>query len=134
MTLILWAIVIAGALSIVYGIVTTRGLMAADAGSARMQEISAAVREGAPALPSPPSRAASACATSLAGRLLMARKWTVRRSAGGAMSKRAIHSRIERKRSGLFVTTRIELRRGMGTSSTWVPTTPCSPPSNPKLR
>ena len=49
MTLILWAIVIAGALSIVYGIVTTRGLMAADAGSARMQEISAAVREGASA-------------------------------------------------------------------------------------
>src|SRR5204863_2368557 len=38
-----------GALSIVYGIVTTRGLLAADAGSARMQEISAAVREGAAA-------------------------------------------------------------------------------------
>ncbi len=49
MTMILWAIVIAGALSIVYGIVTTRGLLAADAGSARMQEISAAVREGASA-------------------------------------------------------------------------------------
>jgi K(+)-stimulated pyrophosphate-energized sodium pump len=45
----LWLIVLAGALSIVYGIVTTRGLMAADAGSARMQEISAAVREGAQA-------------------------------------------------------------------------------------
>ncbi len=43
----LWLIVLAGALSIVYGIITTRGLMAADAGSARMQEISAAVREGA---------------------------------------------------------------------------------------
>ena len=39
----------AGLLSIVYGIITTRGLMAADAGSARMQEISAAVREGASA-------------------------------------------------------------------------------------
>ena len=38
-----------GALSIVYGVVTTRGLLAADAGSARMQEISAAVREGASA-------------------------------------------------------------------------------------
>jgi K(+)-stimulated pyrophosphate-energized sodium pump len=45
----LWLIVLAGALSIVYGIITTRGLMAADAGSARMQEISAAVREGASA-------------------------------------------------------------------------------------
>ena len=49
MTLLLWAIVVCGALSIVYGVVTTRGLMAADAGSARMQEISAAVREGASA-------------------------------------------------------------------------------------
>ena len=43
MTTALWLIVLAGALSIVYGIVTTRSLMAADAGSARMQEISAAV-------------------------------------------------------------------------------------------
>ena len=49
MTSTLWLIVLAGALSIVYGIVTTRGLLAADAGSARMQEISAAVREGAAA-------------------------------------------------------------------------------------
>jgi K(+)-stimulated pyrophosphate-energized sodium pump len=49
MTTALWLIVLAGALSIVYGIVTTRSLMAADAGSARMQEISAAVREGAKA-------------------------------------------------------------------------------------
>jgi K(+)-stimulated pyrophosphate-energized sodium pump len=49
MTLLLWLIVICGALSIVYGIVTTRGLLAADAGTARMQEISAAVREGASA-------------------------------------------------------------------------------------
>ena len=49
MTTLLWAIVVAGLLSIVYGIVTTRSLLAADAGSARMQEISAAVREGASA-------------------------------------------------------------------------------------
>ncbi len=49
MTLILWLIVACGALSIVYGVVTTQGLLAADAGSARMQEISAAVREGASA-------------------------------------------------------------------------------------
>ena len=45
----LWLIVLAGALSIVYGIITTRSLMAADAGSARMQEISGLVREGASA-------------------------------------------------------------------------------------
>ena len=45
----LWLIVLSGALSIVYGIITTKGLLAADAGSARMQEISAAVREGASA-------------------------------------------------------------------------------------
>lgn len=45
----LWLIVLGGALSIVYGILTTRGLLAADAGTARMQEISAAVREGAQA-------------------------------------------------------------------------------------
>jgi K(+)-stimulated pyrophosphate-energized sodium pump len=49
MNLLPWLIVGAGALSIVYGIVTTRGLLAADAGTARMQEISAAVREGASA-------------------------------------------------------------------------------------
>ncbi|KKB11852.1 pyrophosphatase [Devosia geojensis] len=49
MTLALWLIALCGGLSIVYGIVTTRGLLAADAGSARMQEISAAVREGASA-------------------------------------------------------------------------------------
>jgi len=49
MTLLLWAIVVCGLLSIVYGVVTTQGLLKADAGSARMQEISAAVREGASA-------------------------------------------------------------------------------------
>ena len=49
MTSTLWLIVACGGLSIVYGIVTTRALLAADAGTARMQEISAAVREGAQA-------------------------------------------------------------------------------------
>ncbi|GGF42437.1 K(+)-insensitive pyrophosphate-energized proton pump [Youhaiella tibetensis] len=49
MSLVLWLTVVCGGLSILYGIVTTRGLLAADAGSARMQEISAAVREGAQA-------------------------------------------------------------------------------------
>jgi K(+)-stimulated pyrophosphate-energized sodium pump len=49
MTNTLWLIVLAGVLSLVYGLITTKNLMAADAGSARMQEISAAVREGASA-------------------------------------------------------------------------------------
>lgn len=49
MNLLLWLIVVSGALSIVYGIVTTRGLLAAGSGNERMQEISAAVREGAQA-------------------------------------------------------------------------------------
>ena len=49
MTLALWLIVVCGGLSIVYGVITTQQLLAADAGSARMQEISAAVREGASA-------------------------------------------------------------------------------------
>ncbi|SFV37572.1 K(+)-stimulated pyrophosphate-energized sodium pump [Devosia crocina] len=49
MDLALWLIVACGGLSIVYGVVTTQQLLAADAGSARMQEISAAVREGASA-------------------------------------------------------------------------------------
>ncbi len=49
MELALWLIVACGGLSIVYGVVTTQALLAADAGSARMQEISAAVREGASA-------------------------------------------------------------------------------------
>ncbi len=45
----LWLIALAGCLSLVYGIITYRGLMAQDAGSARMQEISGLVREGAQA-------------------------------------------------------------------------------------
>src|SRR5690349_23734502 len=45
----LWLIVLCGALSIVYAIWAIRSVLAADAGSARMQEISAAVREGAQA-------------------------------------------------------------------------------------
>ena len=49
MSSILWLIIACGALSIVYGIWATQSLLAADAGTARMQEISAAVREGAQA-------------------------------------------------------------------------------------
>ena len=41
------AIVACGAAALVYGAVTTRQVLAADAGTARMQEISAAVQEGA---------------------------------------------------------------------------------------
>src|SRR5690606_29431077 len=45
----LWAIVACGALSIVYGVWAIRSVMASDAGSARMQEIAAAIAEGAQA-------------------------------------------------------------------------------------
>jgi K(+)-stimulated pyrophosphate-energized sodium pump len=45
----LWLIVACGALSILYAIWAVRSVLAADAGNARMQEISAAVREGAQA-------------------------------------------------------------------------------------
>jgi K(+)-stimulated pyrophosphate-energized sodium pump len=45
----LWIIVVCGALAIAYAVWATRAVMEADAGSARMQEISAAVREGAQA-------------------------------------------------------------------------------------
>src|SRR3979490_1097327 len=45
----LWVIVLCGALSIVYAIWATASVMQADAGNPRMQEIAAAVREGAQA-------------------------------------------------------------------------------------
>src|ERR1700692_2418784 len=46
---VLWVIVLCGALSIVYAIWATASVLKADAGNPRMQEIAAAVREGAQA-------------------------------------------------------------------------------------
>jgi len=45
----LWAIIACGALSIVYGIWAIKSVMSADAGNAKMQEIAAAIAEGAQA-------------------------------------------------------------------------------------
>jgi K(+)-stimulated pyrophosphate-energized sodium pump len=45
----LWLIVACGVLAIVYAVWATRSVLSADAGSAKMQEIAAAVREGAQA-------------------------------------------------------------------------------------
>src|SRR5882757_11166667 len=42
-------IILCGLLAIAYGVWATKSVMAADAGNARMQEISAAIREGAQA-------------------------------------------------------------------------------------
>ncbi len=49
MTEILWGIVACGALAIIYAAYTIRTVMDADAGTARMQEIASAIREGAQA-------------------------------------------------------------------------------------
>jgi K(+)-stimulated pyrophosphate-energized sodium pump len=45
----LWLIVLCGVLAIAYAIWATRSVLSADAGSAKMQEIAAAIREGAQA-------------------------------------------------------------------------------------
>jgi K(+)-stimulated pyrophosphate-energized sodium pump len=49
MTWVLYLIIACGALSIAYGAWTTRAVLAADPGTARMQEIAAAIQEGAQA-------------------------------------------------------------------------------------
>ena len=49
MTWVLYLIIACGALSIAYGVWTTKAVLAADPGTARMQEIAAAIQEGAKA-------------------------------------------------------------------------------------
>jgi K(+)-stimulated pyrophosphate-energized sodium pump len=46
---IIWFAIACGVLALLYGVVTARSVLAASAGTARMQEISAAVQEGATA-------------------------------------------------------------------------------------
>ncbi len=47
MDMVMWAIIACGALSLVYGAWTIRSVLAADPGTERMQEIAAAIQEGA---------------------------------------------------------------------------------------
>ena len=49
MSSILWLVIGAGVLAVLYGIVQTASLMAKPAGSDRMKEIAAAIQEGAQA-------------------------------------------------------------------------------------
>ena len=49
MPMVMWAIILCGLLSLVYGAYTVRALMAASPGNARMQEIAGAIQEGAQA-------------------------------------------------------------------------------------
>ncbi len=49
MQTILWVVALCGLLAVAYAIWATRSVMAADQGSARMQEIAGAIREGAQA-------------------------------------------------------------------------------------
>ena len=49
MTTVLYSIIACGTLSIVYGVLTARQVLEASPGSKKMQEIAAAIQEGAQA-------------------------------------------------------------------------------------
>ncbi|MGA3306360.1 MAG: sodium/proton-translocating pyrophosphatase, partial [Stellaceae bacterium] len=49
MSLAYWVVILGGVVAVVYGIGTSRMVLSADPGSLRMQEIAAAVQEGAKA-------------------------------------------------------------------------------------
>src|SRR5260370_36661077 len=49
MSTVLWAVIACGAIAVLYGVVTSSRVMAADAGTPRMQEIAQAVQGGAAA-------------------------------------------------------------------------------------
>ena len=46
MNVVLWLVIAAGLLAVLYGVLQTMVLLRSSAGNAKMQEISAAVREG----------------------------------------------------------------------------------------
>ena len=49
MSTLMWLIFASGVLAIVYGVWAVRSILAADAGNERMQQIAAAIQEGASA-------------------------------------------------------------------------------------
>src|SRR6476619_2090107 len=49
MSSVLWAVIACGIIAVLYGVVTASRVMAADSGTARMQEIAQAIQEGASA-------------------------------------------------------------------------------------
>ena len=49
MSTVLWAVIACGVIAVLYGVITASRVMAADAGTPRMQEIAQAIQEGAAA-------------------------------------------------------------------------------------